>query len=115
MEWIDAASLDGFVRNGGCVGSAALAADDDAPRDAFGRIAEINRASLVMTVETGIVPRARPHHRPGLERVSADAAKPGATRPDDYLRIEPLITAIAGPDATRMHAGRSRQDIIPTC
>jgi argininosuccinate lyase len=85
------------------------------PRDTFARIDAIDRASLVMTVETGIVPRslgatiAR-----ALDQVAADAAKPGAERPDDYLKIEPLITAIAGPDATRMHSGRSRQDIIPT-
>ena len=92
------------------IGPARAGADD-----AFARIGEINRASLVMTVETGIVPRTlgRTIAR-ALDRVAADAAKPGAARPDDYLRIEPLITAIAGPDATRMHAGRSRQDIIPT-
>jgi argininosuccinate lyase len=85
------------------------------PHDSFARIDVIDRASLVMAVEAGIVPRdlgARIAH--ALDQVAADAAKPGAERPDDYLRIEPLITAIAGPDATRMHSGRSRQDIIPT-
>ena len=85
------------------------------PHDSFARIDAIDRASLVMTVEAGIVPRdlgARIAR--ALDQVAADAARPGAERPDDYLRIEPLITAIAGPDATRMHSGRSRQDIIPT-
>ena len=88
---------------------------DAAPTDSFARIDQINRASLVMTAETGIVPRplAATIAR-ALDQVAADAAKPGAERPDDYLRIEPLITAIAGPEATRMHSGRSRQDIIPT-
>ncbi|WP_426314898.1 argininosuccinate lyase [Methylobacterium fujisawaense] len=86
-----------------------------APTDSFARIDQINRASLVMTAETGIVlrPLAATIAR-ALDQVAADAAKPGAERPDDYLRIEPLITAIAGPEATRMHSGRSRQDIIPT-
>ncbi|MGU3383559.1 argininosuccinate lyase [Methylobacterium sp. D53M] len=85
------------------------------PKDSFARIDQINRASLVMTVETGIVPRALGATvARALDQVAADAAKPGAERPDDYLRIEPLITAIAGADATRMHSGRSRQDIIPT-
>ncbi|MCB4801054.1 argininosuccinate lyase [Methylobacterium brachiatum] len=86
-----------------------------ASQDTFARIDAIDRASLVMTVEAGIVPRdlgARIAR--ALDQVAAEAAKPGAERPDDYLRIEPLITAIAGPDATRMHSGRSRQDIIPT-
>lgn len=85
------------------------------PHDSFARIDAIDRASLVMTVEAGIVPHdlgARIAR--ALDQVAADAARPGAERPDDYLRIEPLITAIAGPDATRMHSGRSRQDIIPT-
>jgi argininosuccinate lyase len=85
------------------------------PSDSFARIDAIDRASLVMTVETGIVPRALGATiARALDRVAADAARPGAERPDDYLRIEPLIVAVAGPDATRMHAGRSRQDIIPT-
>ncbi|WP_449411181.1 lyase family protein [Methylobacterium komagatae] len=96
-------------------GASALAAKHDSTSDVFARIDEIDRASLVMTVETGIVPRPLGHTIAlALDRVAADAEKPGASRPDDYLRIEPLIIAIAGPDATRMHAGRSRQDIIPT-
>ncbi len=95
--------------------AAPAARGDEAGRDVFARIDTINRASLVMTVETGIVPRALGARiAQALDQVAADAEKPGAPRPDDYLGIEPLITAVAGPDATRMHAGRSRQDIIPT-
>ncbi|GJE37951.1 argininosuccinate lyase [Methylobacterium persicinum] len=96
-------------------GHSARAAEDENLHDTFARIDEINRASLVMTVETGIVPRALGRTiAKALDQVAADAAQSGAKRPDDYLKVEPLITAIAGPDATRMHAGRSRQDIIPT-
>jgi len=39
-------------------GHSARAAEDENLHDTFARIDEINRASLVMTVETGIVPRA---------------------------------------------------------
>ncbi len=49
------------------------------------------------------------------------AARPGhdnfywlGKRPGDYLQYEPLLIAYAGPDATRMHSGRSRQDILAT-
>ena len=85
------------------------------PQDTFARLDAINRASLVMDVETGIVPPALGATiARALDRVAAESAKPGAERPDDYLQIEPLIVAVAGPDATRMHSGRSRQDIIPT-
>ncbi|MDP4024839.1 lyase family protein [Methylobacterium sp. NEAU 140] len=109
MRWkrIAAAAVAAGVAQG--------AAAEEAARDTFARIDAIDRASLVMTVETGIVPRALGARiARALDRVAADADKPGAARPDDYLKIEPLITAVAGPDATRMHAGRSRQDIIPT-
>lgn len=97
--------------------SSAQAAERTTTRshDVFYWTGEINKASTVMTVETGIVPRplgaviAR-----AVAQVIADGEAPGAKRPSDYLQIEPLITAIAGPEATRMHSGRSRQDINPT-
>ena len=82
--------------------------------DTFAVLNELNKASTVMVVEQGIVPRslgvaiAR-----GLAKVIADGEKPGAKRPGDYLAWEPLLIAEAGPEATRMHSGRSRQDIIP--
>ena len=97
---------------------AARAADPSAAardRDEFYWLGEFNKASTVMTVERGIVPRplgARIAH--AVAQVIADGAQPGARRPADYLQVEPLITAIAGPDATRMHSGRSRQDILAT-
>jgi argininosuccinate lyase len=68
-----------------------------------------------MVVEQGIVPRELGRKiAVGLDRVIADGARPAAKRPGDYLQYEPLLIAQAGPDATRMHSGRSRQDIIPT-
>ena len=94
----------------------ATAADQTSnPRDTFFWLGELNKASLVMTVETGIVPPAlgaKIAH--AVAQVLQNGNKPGAARPSDYLQLEPLIVALAGPDATRMHSGRSRQDIIPT-
>jgi argininosuccinate lyase len=82
--------------------------------DNFAVLNELNKASTVMTVEQGIVPRslgAKIAH--GLQQIIAEGDKPGAKRPGDYLAYEPLLIGKAGPDATCMHSGRSRQDILP--
>ena len=86
-----------------------------AERDAFYWLGRFNKASLVMTAEQGIVPRrlAGPIAA-AVQGVIADGDAPGGKRPSDYLQLEPLLIARAGPDVTRMHAGRSRQDILAT-
>jgi argininosuccinate lyase len=83
--------------------------------DNFYWLGEFNKASTVMVAEQGIVPKplAAKIAR-GVAQVIADGDQPGAKRPGDYLQLEPLIIAVAGPDATRMHSGRSRQDILAT-
>ena len=83
--------------------------------DNFYWLGEFNKASTVMVVEQGIVPRPLGERiADGVARVIEDGAKPGAKRPGDYLQYEPLLIAYSGPDATRMHSGRSRQDILAT-
>lgn len=81
---------------------------------------QINKASLVMLCETGIVPRdVGARIAKGIVQVAADARaefeRTGVARTSaDYLDYEPRLIAAAGPDASRLHSGRSRQDLAST-
>lgn len=76
---------------------------------------EVNAASLVMLADTAIVPReaARRIARAIAELRARDrAAAPRSTA--DYLDYEPRLLEIGGPEASRLHTGRSRQDLAST-
>ena len=75
---------------------------------------QINKASIVMLAEMGLVPRAIASSiaRGIAQIVARDETQP--RRSADYLDYEPRLTAIVGPDASRLHTGRSRQDIAST-
>ncbi|HEV2575420.1 MAG TPA: argininosuccinate lyase [Beijerinckiaceae bacterium] len=82
--------------------------------DAFHWLVEMNKASAVMLVERGLLPPALGHTI--AEAITAVAARgeAGGERPGDYLEFEKAMVARAGPDVSRVHIGRSRQDLGAT-
>ncbi|HTD91946.1 MAG TPA: lyase family protein [Burkholderiales bacterium] len=77
---------------------------------------QINKACIVMLDEAGIVPRAHAARiAAGITQVITETRASGVLRRSaDYLDYEPRLIAAVGPDASRLHSGRSRQDIAST-
>ena len=75
----------------------------------------INKASIVMLAETRIVPQALAGRiARGIAQVIADERATSSRKSADYLDYEPRLIAQVGADASRLHSGRSRQDIAST-
>ena len=83
--------------------------------DSYPILVQLNQAQLVMLAETGLLPRAfaRDMAR-GIQRVVNAPVKPGARRSGDYLVFEKQLIEIVGPDASKLHMGRSRIDMGAT-
>jgi argininosuccinate lyase len=78
-------------------------------------IGRINMASTVMLSEQGIIPKAiAPRVAEGVAHAITEGVKPKGRRPADVLQVERIIEERAGPEATLIHTGRSRQDILAT-
>lgn len=68
-----------------------------------------------MLGEGGLVPRPMAAMiADGIAQVIARDNASGAPRSADYLDFEPKLIAVVGQDASRLHMGRSRQDIGAT-
>jgi argininosuccinate lyase len=76
---------------------------------------KINKASVVMMVEEKILPLETGRLiAKGVAFTIDQAGKPGGKSPSDVIQIEDIITTHVGPDASLIHAGRSRQDMYAT-
>ena len=83
--------------------------------DAFHWLNEQNKASLIMLTEERIITKELGAKIAGsLKQVIADGAVPGAARSRDYLVVEADLIKIGGPEVSRLHSGRSRQDLGQT-
>lgn len=83
--------------------------------DDFAHLSEINKASLVMLLEEELIPRKLARDiASGVEQVIVEQGESGAARSSNYLHFEARLLEVAGADASRLHTGRSRQDMGST-
>lgn len=85
------------------------------PHDDFHHLGQINKASIVMLAEEDLVPAdlASSIAR-GIAKIIEEHTEPGSARSGNYLHFEARLLEVAGPEASRLHTGRSRQDIGST-
>jgi argininosuccinate lyase len=87
----------------------------DQAEDQFYWLNKINKASVVMLTEEKLISREMSRKiAQGVNHTLEQARAPGGKRPSDVLQIEKIITDSVGPDASLIHAGRSRQDMYAT-
>lgn len=90
-------------------------AKGDPTQTQFAWLNRINKASIVMLTEEGIVkPEMGQKIAGGVRYAIAQADQPGGTRPSDVLQLEKIMTDKIGPEASLIHSGRSRQDMLAT-
>ena len=83
---------------------------DKGARDEFFYLCAINRATLVTNADQGLVAADK---APVYARAIDEVTKHGV-RTDRVIKLEPQLIAIAGPEITELHVGRSSQDMHST-
>lgn len=85
------------------------------PKDEFFWLSQINKASLVLNSQEGLLkPDVSKKIAAGIQHVINAGDKEGGARPSRVIKYEPLLIKAAGMDATMLHVGRSSQDMHAT-
>ena len=87
----------------------------ETPRDNFFWLGQINKASDVINTDEGLLTPEEGHSfARGIDKVLEEGNLPNAPRPRNVVAFEPYLIKAAGPDVTKIHAGRSSQDMLTT-
>ncbi len=83
--------------------------------DFYASMSAMNKASLVMLREGGIVSTELANTiAHATNQLIVRESAPGARRSHDYLDFERELLAVTGPQGSWLHVGRSRQDMLST-
>lgn len=86
-----------------------------AQRDNFFWLGQINKATAVINTEEKLLtPEQGKRFARGIATVLEQGDKPDGARPGLVITFEPLLIQAAGPEITKLHAGRSSQDMLTT-
>lgn len=81
----------------------------------FSWLNRINKASIVMLAEEGIVtPDLGQKIATGVRYAIDQADQPNGKRPSDVLQLEGIMTNKIGPEVSLIHSGPNRQDMLAT-
>ncbi|MBA2353770.1 MAG: argininosuccinate lyase [Acidobacteria bacterium] len=102
----------GVVACASILSAGGVLAQTPSPRDAFHFMTLANKAQIVMLAEEGLIPSGEARAiAAGIRELVLEEAKPGAPRPSDYLRFERQLVERAGAEGSKLHMGRSRNDL----
>ena len=91
------------------------AVSEAAARDNFYWLGQINKATAVINTDEGLLTAEQGHRFAlGLQKVLEQGDENGGQRPGLVITFEPLLIDAAGPEITKLHAGRSSQDMLTT-
>lgn len=104
------------VSGGGYFPDVVVEAAEKAPvRDNFYWLGQINKATDVINTSEGLLSLEQgKSFAKGIQTVLDNGNKPGAKRPRVVITFEPLLIEAAGAEITKLHAGRSSQDMLTT-